>query len=88
MKLSNSYIGLPEDFYQVINPVPVKSPRFIAFNEELAQSLGLKMDPKVALQYFSGNSIPENTTPIALNYAGHQFGNFVHELGDGRATLL
>ena len=88
MKLSNSYIGLPEDFYQVINPVPVKSPRLIAFNEELAQYLGLEMDPKEALKYFSGNSIPENTTPIALNYAGHQFGNFVHELGDGRATLL
>ena len=88
MKLSNSYIGLPEDFYQVINPVPVKSPRLIAFNEELAQYLGLKMDPKEALKYFSGNSIPENTTPIALNYAGHQFGYFVHELGDGRATLL
>jgi len=88
VKLSNSYIGLPEDFYQVINPVPVKSPRFIAFNEELAQSLGLEMDPKVALKYFSGNAILENTTPIALNYAGHQFGNFVHELGDGRATLL
>ena len=88
MKLSNSYIGLPEDFYQVINPVPVKSPRLIAFNEELAQHLGLEMNPKEALKYFSGNSIPENTTPIALNYAGHQFGNFVHELGDGRATLL
>ena len=88
MKLSNSYIGLPEDFYQVINPVPVKSPRLIAFNEELAQYLDLEMDPKEALKYFSGNSIPENTTPIALNYAGHQFGNFVHELGDGRATLL
>ena len=88
MKLSNSYIGLPEDFYQVINPIPVKSPRLIAFNEELAQYLGLEMDPKEALKYFSGNSIPENTTPIALNYAGHQFGNFVHELGDGRATLL
>ena len=88
MKLSNSYIGLPEDFYQIINPVPVKSPRLIAFNEELAQYLDLEMDPKDALKYFSGNSIPENTTPIALNYAGHQFGNFVHELGDGRATLL
>jgi len=88
VKLSNSYIGLPEDFYQVINPVPVKSPRLIAFNEELAQHLGLEMNPKEALKYFSGNSIPKNTTPIALNYAGHQFGNFVHELGDGRATLL
>ena len=88
MKLSNSYIGLPEDFYQVINPLPVKSPKLIAFNEDLAKDLGLTMDPDEALKYFSGNSIPKNTTPIALNYAGHQFGNFVHELGDGRATLL
>ena len=88
MKLSNSYIGLPEDFYQVINPLPVKSPQLIAFNEDLAKDLGLIMDSDEALQYFSGNSIPKNTTPIALNYAGHQFGNFVHELGDGRATLL
>ena len=88
MKLSNSYIGLPEDFYQVINPLPVKSPSLIAFNEDLANDLSLSIDPDEALKYFSGNSIPENTTPIALNYAGHQFGNFVHELGDGRATLL
>ena len=88
MKLSNSYIGLPEDFYQVINPLPVKSPKLIAFNEDLANDLSLSMDPDEALKYFSGNSILDNTTPIALNYAGHQFGNFVHELGDGRATLL
>jgi len=88
VKLSNSYIGLPEDFYQVINPLPVKSPKLIAFNEDLAKDLSLTMDLDEALKYFSGNSIPENTTPIALNYAGHQFGNFVHELGDGRATLL
>ena len=88
MKLTNSYIGLPEDFYQVVNPLPVKSPQIISFNDELAQYLGLEIDKKEALKYFSGNSIPENTTPIALNYAGHQFGNFVHELGDGRATLL
>jgi uncharacterized protein YdiU (UPF0061 family) len=88
VKLSNSYIGLPEDFYQVINPLPVKSPKLIAFNEDLANDLSLSMDPDEALKYFSGNSILDNTTPIALNYAGHQFGNFVHELGDGRATLL
>ena len=88
MKLTNSYIGLPEDFYEVINPLPVKSPQLIAYNDELAQYLDLKIDQKEALEYFSGNSILPNTTPIALNYAGHQFGNFVHELGDGRATLL
>ena len=88
MKLTNSYIGLPEDFYEVINPLPVKSPQLIAYNDELAQYLDLKINQKEALEYFSGNSILPNTTPIALNYAGHQFGNFVHELGDGRATLL
>jgi len=88
VKLTNSYIGLPEDFYQVVNPLPVKSPQIVSFNDELAQYLGLEIDENEALKYFSGNSIPENTTPIALNYAGHQFGNFVHELGDGRATLL
>ncbi len=88
MKLSNSYIGLPEEFYQVIKPVPVKSPQLLAFNQELVEELGLEIGPKQAIQYFSGNSVPENTIPIALNYAGHQFGNFVHELGDGRATLI
>tara|TARA_B100000959_G_scaffold260332_1_gene296744 strand:- start:483 stop:1928 length:1446 start_codon:yes stop_codon:yes gene_type:complete len=88
LKLSNSYIGLPEEFYQVIKPVPVKSPQLLAFNQELVEELGLEIGPKQAIQYFSGNSVPENTIPIALNYAGHQFGNFVHELGDGRATLI
>ena len=78
MKLTNSYIGLPEDFYEVINPLPVKSPQLIAYNDELAQYLDLKIDQKEALEYFSGNSILPNTTPIALNYAGHQFVNFVH----------
>ena len=88
MKLSNSYIGLPEEFYQLINPTPVESPTMLAFNDELANSLNLELEDKEKLEIFSGNKVPKNSTPIALNYSGHQFGNFVHELGDGRAVLL
>ena len=43
MKLSNSYIGLPEEFYQVVNPTPVKNPKTLIFNEDLADSLGIKL---------------------------------------------
>ena len=88
MKLSNSYIGLPEEFYQVVNPTPVKNPKTLMFNEDLADSLGIKLGNEEVLNFFSGNGLPEDSVPIALNYAGHQFGNFVQQLGDGRAVLL
>ena len=88
MKLSNSYIGLPEEFYQSIEPTPVKSPSLIAFNSELAESLNIDLSNEEKLNFFSGNIVPSDSIPIALNYSGHQFGNFVHELGDGRAILL
>ena len=88
MKLSNSYIGLPEEFYQSIEPTPVKSPSLIAFNSELAESLNIILSNEEKLNFFSGNVVPSDSIPIALNYSGHQFGNFVHELGDGRAILL
>ena len=88
MKLSNSYIGLPEEFYQVVNPTPVKNPKTLIFNEDLADSLGIKLGNEEVVNFFSGNDLPEDSVPIALNYAGHQFGNFVPQLGDGRAVLL
>ena len=88
MKLSNSYIGLPEEFYQSIKPTPVKSPSLIAFNSDLAETLNIDLNDDEKLNFFSGNKVPDTSIPIALNYSGHQFGNFVHELGDGRAVLL
>ena len=88
MKLSNSYIGLPEEFYQSIDPSPVKDPSLLVFNNELANSLNINLGNEEILNYFSGNVVPKGSGPIALNYAGHQFGNFVHQLGDGRAVLL
>ena len=88
MKLSNSYIGLPEEFYQQINPTPVENPSLLQFNDELAELLKISLEKQEKLDIFSGNKIPSDSIPIALNYSGHQFGNFVHELGDGRAVLL
>ena len=88
MKLSNSYIGLPEEFYQQIDPTPVKNPSLLIFNEELANSLNIELKEDDKLNFFSGNKIPKDSIPVALNYSGHQFGNFVHQLGDGRAVLL
>ena len=88
MKLSNSYIGLPEEFFQSVDPEPVKAPALLAFNDDLAEHLNIDLSEEDKVNFFSGNRIPSDSIPIALNYAGHQFGSFVHQLGDGRAVLL
>ena len=87
----NSYARLPERFYAQLDPTPVSAPRLIKINEALAQELGL--DPEMlatpqAVEILAGNRIAVGSQPIALAYAGHQFGNFVPQLGDGRAILL
>ncbi len=86
----NSYARLPEAFYVRLNPVPVRAPKLVVFNEELARSLGLNPDTlkgDAGPAVFSGNQIPEGAEPLAQAYAGHQFGAFTM-LGDGRAILL
>lgn len=87
----NSYARLPERFYARLDPTPVSAPRLIKINEALARELGL--DPEVlatpqAVEVLAGNRLAAGSQPIALAYAGHQFGNFVPQLGDGRAVLL
>ena len=91
MRFDNSYARLPERFYARVKPALVPSPKLIAWNEGLAEDLGLsglaKSEEQLA-RIFSGNEIPDGAEPIALAYAGHQFGYFVPQLGDGRAVLL
>ena len=85
----HSYAGLPAGFWQPAAPTPVAAPRLLAWNATLAKQLGL--DPALeaaADRLFSGNELPAGARPIALAYAGHQFGHFVPQLGDGRACLL
>ncbi len=81
-----SYARLPESFFSRCKPVPVRSPCLKVFNHKLATSLGLSALGEDAA-IFSGNTIPEGAEPIALAYAGHQFGHLTM-LGDGRAVLL
>ncbi len=86
----NTYAELPPRFYARVAPAPVKDPRLVVFNSRLAEELGL--DPlaleREAATWFSGNQVPPEANPIAMAYAGHQFGGFVPQLGDGRAILL
>ena len=86
----NTYAQLPEAFYARLNPVPVRMPKLVVFNEALAKSLGLNPDVLTGDEgaaVFSGNRIPEGAEPLAQAYAGHQFGFFTM-LGDGRAIVL
>jgi uncharacterized protein YdiU (UPF0061 family) len=84
---ANTYARLPERFYARLNPTPVAGPRLIKLNTQLAEQLGLDPDDLTA-DMLAGNHVPDGAEPMALAYAGHQFGNFVPRLGDGRANLL
>src|SRR4029078_12214405 len=87
----NTYARLPDRFYARVAPTPVQAPRLIRLNTQLALELGL--DPNwlagpEGLEVLAGRVVPEAAEPIAMAYAGHQFGHFVPQLGDGRAILL
>ncbi|MEM9160178.1 MAG: protein adenylyltransferase SelO family protein, partial [Verrucomicrobiota bacterium] len=87
----NTYVRLPERFYSRQSAASVPSPKLIRANKDLAATLRIApdwLDTTDALNAFSGNAIPQGAEPIAQAYAGHQFGNFVPQLGDGRAVLL
>src|SRR6056297_2899146 len=84
----NSYAQLPPAFFTRLDPTPVKSPRLLAFNEALARELGIDTQGADLAAIFAGNKVPEGATPLAQLYAGHQFGGFSPQLGDGRANLL
>src|SRR3954449_5809078 len=87
----NTYARLPERFFARLAPTPVRAPKLIRLNRNLAGHLGL--DPAwlaspEGVEVLAGNRVPDGAEPIALAYAGHQFGHFVPQLGDGRAILL
>ena len=87
----NTYAALPANFFARVAPTPVAAPRLIKLNRPLAVQLGLDPDllstPEGA-EILAGKQLPDGADPIAMAYAGHQFGHFVPQLGDGRAILL
>jgi len=87
----NSYARLPDRFYARLEPTPVSAPRLVKLNRTLALELGLNPEDLTTpegVAMLAGNHVAPGSEPIALAYAGHQFGNFVPQLGDGRALLL
>jgi serine/tyrosine/threonine adenylyltransferase len=87
----NSYVRLPERFYARVNPTRVAGPRLVKLNVELARGLGLDAEALASaegVEVLAGNRVAEGSEPLAQAYAGHQFGHFVPQLGDGRANLL
>lgn len=89
-KFDNSYRKLPSLFFKTLHPEYVPKPELIIFNETLAQELGLDKEivkSKQGVEILAGNKVPEGAFPLAMAYAGHQFGYFTN-LGDGRAILL
>ncbi len=91
LPIGNQFAGLPPHFYKKTLPTPVPEPRLLHFNPLAAELIGL--DPAEAQRpdaadYLCGNRLFPGSVPVAALYAGHQFGYFVPQLGDGRALLL
>ena len=86
----NSYARLPDRFFARLDPTPVSAPRLITINRDLAKDLGITLpsDEDSLARVFAGNDIAAGSEPLAQAYAGHQFGGWVPQLGDGRAVLL
>jgi uncharacterized protein YdiU (UPF0061 family) len=87
----NTYARLPERFFARVNPTRVPEPKLIRANVALAKKLGIDVEwlqSPEGTSIFAGNAVAEGSEPIAEAYAGHQFGGFVPQLGDGRALLL
>jgi serine/tyrosine/threonine adenylyltransferase len=90
-RFDNTYARDLEGFYAPSKPAAVSAPRMLRFNDALARELGFEaeaLNSDYGARIFSGTEIPAGAEPLAQAYAGHQFGGFVSQLGDGRAVLL
>jgi serine/tyrosine/threonine adenylyltransferase len=91
INFKNTYAKLPDKFFERVLPAKFDNPKLIHFNNELATELEINfqdISEEELTQIFSGQNILDGSEPMALAYAAHQFGNFVPQLGDGRAHLL
>src|SRR6476661_4384477 len=87
----NSYARDLEGLYVPWKAAQATRPKLVKLNYQLAEELGLDaaaLDSDQGARIFAGNEAPEGAAPLAQAYAGHQFGGFVPQLGDGRALLM
>ena len=90
VKFNNSFAKLSEEFYTKQKWSSFEKAHLISFNKGLAKDLGLNPDlkPEELVKIFNGEVEYQNSESLAMVYAGHQFGNWVPQLGDGRGILL
>jgi uncharacterized protein YdiU (UPF0061 family) len=91
LNFDNSYARLPPAFHAKLTPTPIPDPYLVSFNEQAAALLDLDVNEaqrREFLEYFAGHRPLPGAEPLAMLYAGHQFGHYVQQLGDGRAILL
>jgi uncharacterized protein YdiU (UPF0061 family) len=91
LRFDNTYARLPEIFYRRVTPTALPAPYLVSFNKQAAELIGLdasEVSRPEFVEYFTGNKLPAGSEPVSAIYAGHQFGTFVQQLGDGRAILL
>ena len=90
-RFDNSFARELQGLYVPWRPAAVPAPRLLFLNHSLAAELGLdvaSLDGPAGAATFAGNALPDGAEPLAQAYAGHQFGGFSPQLGDGRALLL
>ncbi|MBY6197670.1 protein adenylyltransferase SelO [Vibrio hangzhouensis] len=91
VSISHRFSELPDNFYTLVEPTPLKNVRWVAWNSDLALELGFPEDVRqdfALLNSLSGTKAHASFKPLAMKYAGHQFGIYNPDLGDGRGLLL
>ncbi len=91
IKLDVDYFDFDEKFYQKLKPTPLSNPKLISFNKQACNLIGLdyaECETKDFVDFINGSLTLKGSVPYSMVYAGHQFGYFVPQLGDGRAINL
>ena len=91
LNFDNSYARLTDSFHSRLNPTPLPDPYLVSFNGNAARLIDLDAEEASRAdfaEHFAGNRMLPGAEPLSMLYAGHQFGHFVPQLGDGRAILL
>ena len=91
IKLEVDYFEFDEKLYQKLKPTPLKNPKLVSYNPQACDLINLdyaECETKEFVDFINGSNILNGSEPYSMVYAGHQFGHFVPQLGDGRAINL
>lgn len=91
LQFNNTFSTLGDGFFSQVQPAALSDPYLVSANRDALAMIGLEVDNAACSEFtrvFAGNQVPDSARPLSMLYAGHQFGQLVPQLGDGRAILL